>query len=161
MAAPARTVSPGIRWARIVPVPMRAAEEKKLGDCKHNLRVFCFIYPYAGFDAISTAEISAGVDIDDCCRISAADFMQIPQGAANREGRAAGRPPKAGQWAKPAETVRRTVWPSAESASLRKIFVGQGQKFPNITHGAGRTMRVENLLRGGARCEPTCRGPKQ
>ena len=33
------------------------------------------------------AEISAGVDIDDCCRISAADFMQIPQGAANREGR--------------------------------------------------------------------------
>ena len=36
------------------------------------------------------AEISAGVDIDDCCRISAADFMQIPQGAANREGRAAG-----------------------------------------------------------------------
>ena len=42
------------------------------------------------------AEISAGVDIDDCCRISAADFMQIPQGAANREGRAAGRPPKAG-----------------------------------------------------------------
>ena len=63
---------------------------------------------------------------------------------------------------KPAgQTVRRTVWPSAESASLRKIFVGQGQKFPNITHGAGRTMRVENLLRGGARCEPTCRGPKQ
>ena len=57
--------------------------------------------------------------------------------------------------------ARRTVWPSAESASLRKIFVGQGQKFPNITHGDGRTMRVENLLRGGARCEPTCRGPKQ
>ena len=115
MAAPARTVSPGIRWARIVPVPMRAAEEKKLGDCKHNLRVFCFIYPHAGFDAILMAEISAGVDIDDCCRISAADFMQIPQGAANREGRAAGRPPKAGQRAKPAETVRRTVWPAART----------------------------------------------
>ena len=120
MAAPARTVSPGIRWARIVPVPMRAAEEKKLGDCKHNLRVFCFIYPHAGFDAILMAEISAGVDIDDCCRISAADFMQIPQGAANREGRAPGRPPKAGQRAQPAETVRRTVWPAAQGPTPAK-----------------------------------------
>jgi len=99
MAAPARTVSPGIRWARIVPVPMRAAEEKKLGDCKHNLRVFCFIYPYAGFDAISMAEISAGVDIDDCCQISAADFMQIPQGAANRARAHRPRAPPAGRCA--------------------------------------------------------------
>ena len=47
------------------------------------------------------AEISAGVDIDDCCRISAADFMQIPQGAANREGRAPGPPPQAGPRAHP------------------------------------------------------------
>ena len=130
MAAPARTVSPGIRWARIVPVPMRAAEEKKLGDCKHNLRVFCFIYPYAGFDAISMAEISAGVDIDDCCRISAADFMQIPQGAANREGRAAGRPPKAGQRAKPAEIVLWTIWPAAECAPCADRQKGQGTYLP-------------------------------
>ena len=79
------------------------------------------------------------------------------ESAARDDERAA----EAGASGSAAETVRRTVWPSAESASLRKIFVGQGQKFPNITHGAGRTMRVENLLRGGARCEPTCRGPKQ
>ena len=84
------------------------------------------------------------------------------ESAARDDERAAeGRSGKAGASGSAAETVRRTVWPSAESASLRKIFVGQGQKFPNITHGAGRTMRVENLLRGGARCEPTCRGPKQ
>lgn len=72
------------------------------------------------------AEISAGVDIDDCCRISAADFMQIPQGAANREGRAAGRPPKAGQRSQTAETVRRTVWPATQCFGLQKA-----EKFHN------------------------------
>ena len=156
MAAPARTVSPGIRWARIVPVPMRAAEEKKLGDCKHNLRVFCFIYPYAGFDAISMAEISAGVDIDDCCRISAADFMQIPQGAANREGRAAGRPPKAGQRAKPAETVRRTVWPAARPtpAGLRpaqtapKISSHPPNLPPNKNKSSCKTQKTAKIPAG-------------
>ena len=41
-----------------------------------------------------------------------------------------------------------------------EIFVRRVQKFPNITHAAGRTMSVEEkLLQGGARCEPTCREP--
>ena len=54
----------------------------------------------------------------------------------------------------------------ADYAALRalpgpvEIFVRRVQKFPNITHAAGRTMSVEEkLLQGGARCEPTCREP--
>ena len=59
--------------------------------------------------------------------LSHRDSGPTKSAARDDERAAEGRSGEAGASGSAAETVRRTVWPSAESASLRKIFVGQGQ----------------------------------